>query len=68
MKGVTQRVYDGYRMGRGPATRPVKGITTDALDDIYDRQYWDAVQGAPLPAGAWFNRWLRAAMASSPPL
>ncbi|WP_246738825.1 glycoside hydrolase family 108 protein [Mesorhizobium sp. NZP2234] len=51
MKGVTQRVYDGYRKGRGLATRSVKGITTDELNEIYDRQYWDAVKGDLVPAG-----------------
>lgn len=51
MKGVTQRVYDGYRKGRGLATRSVKGITTDELNAIYDRQYWDAVKGDLLPSG-----------------
>ncbi|MGX5827353.1 glycoside hydrolase family 108 protein [Mesorhizobium sp. 43Arga] len=51
MKGVTQRVYDGYRRGKGQATRPVQGITNDELFEIYDRQYWDAVQGDALPAG-----------------
>lgn len=51
MKGVTQRVYDGYRKGKGLATRSVKGITTDEVNAIYDRQYWDAVQGDVLPAG-----------------
>ncbi|RUX96139.1 MULTISPECIES: glycoside hydrolase family 108 protein [unclassified Mesorhizobium] len=51
MKGVTQRVYDGYRKGKGLATRSVKGITADELNAIYDHQYWDAVQGDALPAG-----------------
>lgn len=51
MKGVTQRVYDAYRKGRGLAVRPVKGITTEELHDIYDRQYWDAVKGDLLPDG-----------------
>jgi len=51
MKGVTQRVYDGYRKGKGLAVRSVKGITTDELNEIYDRQYWDAVKGDLLPAG-----------------
>ncbi|TGT36209.1 glycoside hydrolase family 108 protein [Mesorhizobium sp. M8A.F.Ca.ET.165.01.1.1] len=51
MKGVTQRVYDGYRKGKGLAPRPVKGIQTAELNEIYDRQYWDAVQGDALPAG-----------------
>lgn len=51
MKGVTQRVYDGFRKGKGLATRSVKSITTAELNEIYDRQYWDAVQGDALPAG-----------------
>ena len=51
MKGVTQRVYDAYRRGRGEAPRPVKGIATNELNEIYDRQYWDAVKGDQLPAG-----------------
>ncbi|WP_280178230.1 MULTISPECIES: glycosyl hydrolase 108 family protein [Mesorhizobium] len=28
----------------------MKGITTDKLIAIYDRQYWDAVRGDDLPA------------------
>ncbi|WP_258051950.1 glycoside hydrolase family 108 protein [Mesorhizobium sp. INR15] len=51
MKGVTQRVYDGYRKGKGMDPRPVKGITTDEINAIYDRQYWDAVQADALPDG-----------------
>ncbi|RUZ76912.1 N-acetylmuramidase [Mesorhizobium sp. M7A.F.Ca.US.006.01.1.1] len=51
MKGVTQRVYDAYRRGRGLAVRSVKSLTTDELNDIYDRQYWDAVKGDLLPDG-----------------
>ncbi|MCH4560876.1 glycoside hydrolase family 108 protein [Mesorhizobium jarvisii] len=51
MKGVTQRVYDGFRKGKGLATRSVKSITTAELNEIYVRQYWDSVQGDTLPAG-----------------
>ncbi|PWJ92735.1 lysozyme family protein [Mesorhizobium loti] len=51
MKGVTERVYDGYRKGRGLSTRSVKGITTDELNAIYRAQYWDAVRGDALPPG-----------------
>ncbi|MBZ9706077.1 glycoside hydrolase family 108 protein [Mesorhizobium sp. ESP7-2] len=51
MKGVTQRVYDAYRKGKGLATRSVKSITPDEVADIYDRQYWDAVKGDLLPDG-----------------
>ncbi|WP_246680973.1 glycoside hydrolase family 108 protein [Mesorhizobium sp. B2-4-9] len=51
MKGVTQHVYDGYRRGKGLSTRSVKNITTAELNDIYDKQYWDAVKGDLLPDG-----------------
>ncbi|WP_245464369.1 MULTISPECIES: glycosyl hydrolase 108 family protein [unclassified Mesorhizobium] len=51
MKGVTQRVYDAYRKSKGQSTRSVKAIQTAELNEIYDRQYWDAVKGDLLPAG-----------------
>lgn len=50
-KGVTQRIYDAYRKGKGQAPRSVKGITSLEAFDIYDRQYWDAVKADQLPAG-----------------
>ncbi|WP_136617080.1 MULTISPECIES: glycoside hydrolase family 108 protein [Mesorhizobium] len=50
-KGVTQRVYDAYRKGKGQAPRSVKGITMPEVYEIYDRQYWDAVKGDQLPDG-----------------
>ncbi|TPM39394.1 N-acetylmuramidase [Mesorhizobium sp. B2-2-3] len=50
-KGVTQRVYDGYRKGKGLAKRSVKSITMDEVGEIYDRQYWDAVKGDLMPDG-----------------
>jgi lysozyme family protein len=50
-QGVTQRVYDGYRKGKGLATRSVKNITAEEVHDVYDRQYWDAVKGDQLPDG-----------------
>ncbi|TIX97406.1 MAG: N-acetylmuramidase, partial [Mesorhizobium sp.] len=40
-KGVTQRVYDAYRKGKGLPMRSVKHITMDEVYEIYDRQYWD---------------------------
>lgn len=51
MKGVTQRVYDGYRQRKGLAKRPVKGIQKNELLEIYDRQYWDPIKGDQLPDG-----------------
>lgn len=50
-KGVTQRVYDGYRLGKKLKTRSVKAITDGEVADIYRAQYWDAVKGDRLPAG-----------------
>lgn len=50
-KGVIQRVYDGYRRGKGQPTRSVKQITNAELRDIYRRQYWELAQADRLPAG-----------------
>lgn len=50
-KGVTQRVYDAYRRGKGLGARSVQQISGQEIADIYDRQYWDAVKGDELPAG-----------------
>lgn len=50
-KGVTQRVYDAHRKGKGLPARSVKHITMNEVYEIYDRQYWDAVKGDHLPAG-----------------
>jgi len=51
MKGVTQRVYDGYRQRKQLAKRPVRGIRKEELLEIYDRQYWDPIKGDQLPDG-----------------
>jgi lysozyme family protein len=50
-KGVTQRVYDDWRVNRGLAPRSVKHIQTNEIEEIYRKQYWDAVKGDQLPAG-----------------
>src|SRR5688500_6264664 len=49
--GVTQRVYDGYRLKAGVAKRSVKEITKTEVSAIYKRQYWDLIDGDELPAG-----------------
>lgn len=54
MKGVIQRVYDAYRQRKGLPMRSVKSITNAELQEIYRRQYWDAVRGDELPAGIDF--------------
>lgn len=50
-RGVTQRVYDGYRKRNGLAPRSVRGITAEEIHEIYRDQYWDAVRGDDLPLG-----------------
>ncbi|NEI52730.1 N-acetylmuramidase [Rhizobium leguminosarum] len=50
-QGVTQRTYDAYRRGKGLKLRSVRSMTEGERDEIYRRQYWDAVQGDNLPAG-----------------
>jgi lysozyme family protein len=50
-KGVTQRVYDDYRLRRGMTPRSVRHIQPTEIEDIYRRQYWDAVRCDDLPAG-----------------
>lgn len=51
MNGVTQRVYDAYRVGKGLTKRSVKSLAPAEREAIYRLQYWDAVQGDKLPAG-----------------
>lgn len=50
-RGVTQRVYDGYRQRMGQPQRSVKLITDTEVEMIYRLQYWNVVQGDRLPAG-----------------
>lgn len=51
MRGVTQRVYDAYRRRTKKPTRPVRSIDDKELQDIYKKQYWDAVAADGLPSG-----------------
>lgn len=51
MRGITQRVYDGYRRRRGLAPTSVRHITPAELEDIYRLQYWDACRCDELPLG-----------------
>lgn len=50
-KGVTQAVYDAYRVNKGQVKRSVKLIQQAELSEIYDVQYWDAVKADKLPSG-----------------
>lgn len=51
MKGVIQRVYDGYRDRKSRGRRSVRHIEQDELLDIYRAQYWQPVRGDDLPDG-----------------
>lgn len=48
--GVTQRVYDAFRQGRGQPLQSVKFITMDEVRAIYTRGYWAPVHGDRMPA------------------
>jgi lysozyme family protein len=50
-RGVTQRVYDGYRERKGLARRSVRAIAAEEVREIYWAQYWNAVRGDDLPSG-----------------
>lgn len=51
MKGITQRVYDGWRRRHDLPLREVRRIGAGEVAAIYRRQYWDAVRADDLPAG-----------------
>jgi len=53
-KGVTQRVYDAWRLTQGKPRQSVRVIADDEVAAIYKRQYWDAVHADDLPAGVDF--------------
>ena len=40
-KGVTQRVYDAYRQGKGLPTQDVALMSNDECYDIYEHQYFN---------------------------
>ena len=50
-KGVTQKVYDGYRKVKARPPQSVKFISDSELEAIYKLQYWDAVKADLLPTG-----------------
>ena len=50
-KGVTQAVYDAYRVSTGQKTRSVKSITAAEVSDIYQSRYWNLADCGQLPAG-----------------
>lgn len=49
-KGVTQAVYDAWRVQSGQAKRSVRQIETAEVDAIYERNYWAASRCPQLPS------------------
>lgn len=49
--GITQRVYDAYRVSKGWGKAPVRMIGADEVEAIYRAQYWDACKCDALPPG-----------------
>lgn len=56
-RGVIQRVYDAYRRRKALTPRSVRHITDDEVQEIYRKQYWDAVRGDELPLGVDLAVW-----------
>jgi len=50
-KGVTQGVYDDWRVRHGKPKQSVRLITSEEIGAIYKRDYWDRVRGDDLPSG-----------------
>lgn len=50
-QGVTQRVYDAYRVSIKQAKRSVREMTNAERDNIYRTRYWNLIRGDDLPSG-----------------
>lgn len=50
-EGVTQHVYDNFRISHGQITRSVRLIDPNEVEAIYRKLYWNAVSGDDLPSG-----------------
>jgi lysozyme family protein len=50
-KGVTQAVYDDWRIGEGLEKRSVKLVNDYEVGKIYRSLYWDRICGDALPVG-----------------
>jgi lysozyme family protein len=51
MKGVTQAVYDAYRIRHDQPKQTVKKITNAELEAIYRDQYWRTIHADEMPKG-----------------
>jgi lysozyme family protein len=50
-KGVTQAVYNQWRLSLGEAKQSVKFLTSQEVQRIYKNNYWDKVKGDQLADG-----------------
>jgi lysozyme family protein len=50
-QGITQRVYDAYRLYNGLKVQSVRDIKFSEVTDIYNKNYWKLVRGDSLPCG-----------------
>jgi lysozyme family protein len=49
--GVTQAVYDDYRVNKGENIRSVRDIDQAEVEELYRKRYWNACRCDDLPAG-----------------
>lgn len=50
-KGITQRVYNAWRVAHGQPVGTVLWISTADVEGIYRAQYWAAIRGDDMPRG-----------------
>ncbi|MHB2169975.1 glycoside hydrolase family 108 protein [Alsobacter sp. R-9] len=50
-RGVTQKVYDAWRLKTGMTPRDVRQIADDEVEAIYRRQYWSLAGCDDMPSG-----------------
>lgn len=50
-EGVTQHIYDAYRISKKVTKRPVSQIAPVEVNLIYRLQYWNKIHGDDLPTG-----------------
>lgn len=48
-RGITQKVFDEYRVRKGLPRQPVSGISGDEVRSIYHGSYWTPIHGDDLP-------------------
>jgi lysozyme family protein len=51
MYGLTDAVWQAYLKRNGKPSRPVRSATKAEVEELFRRQYWDAVRGDDLPPG-----------------